>query len=61
MEKRPVFCSVCFKPIDVKFYKVDDEERVVHDECYATFLLHQRKKPASVRLLSRVFAKIVRR
>jgi len=60
MVKRPILCSICFKPIDVKMYKIDEDGRAMHEECYAIVLLHRPKKPASVGVLSRVFAKIVR-
>lgn len=57
---RSVLCYVCFKPIDVKMYKVDEKGHAMHEECHATLMLNRPKKPASVGLLSRVFAKIVR-
>lgn len=59
MKVSAFLCSICFQPIDVNTCKIDECGRAVHEECYTTSLLHQRKKPASVGLLSRVFAKIV--
>lgn len=52
---RPVLCSVCFKPIDVKMYKVDSVGRAVHEECYVTLLRYQ-PNPERKGLISRVFA-----
>lgn len=60
MKIRPILCSVCFKPINENSYKIDEEGRAMHGDCYRIIVLHRPKKPASVRLLSRVFAKIVR-
>lgn len=60
MEARPFLCSICFKPIDAKMYKIDEEGWAMHEECYAILVQHRPKKSASVGLLSRVFAKIVR-
>lgn len=59
MKVRAFLCSICFQPIDVNARKIDERGRAVHEECYATLVLHRPKKPASVGLLNRVFTKIV--
>ena len=58
MKMSAFLCSICFQPIDVNACKIDERGRAVHENCYATLALYRPKKPASVGLLSRVFAKI---
>lgn len=60
MESQPFLCYICSQPVDLDTSKIDEHGRVAHQECYATVVLHRPKKPASIGLLSRIFAKIVR-
>jgi hypothetical protein len=46
-EEKPFLCSICFQPVNLNEYKIDEDGRAVHEACYAEMLLYGReaKKP----------------
>ena len=47
-EPRGFLCSICFKPIDVKQCKVDENGRPVHADCYDKWVLQTVPKKKNV-------------
>ena len=33
-EESPFLCSICFKPIRLENYKIDEDGRPIHEQCY---------------------------
>ena len=45
--EKPLLCSICFQPVELKTCKIDEDGRAVHESCYAEMMLFApKKKPA---------------
>ncbi len=46
---RPLLCSICFQPVELKDCEIDKDGRAVHKSCHAEMKLFAPKEPPKKR------------